>query len=230
MIRFLGATAVALVAGTSVQAATTITLTTEFNTDDGFVTGSTEDITLSGGGLSVTFSGGQQQQMFNPAAYNQGPAGFLFLNGTLPDIAGDPNVPGPATGGNIPTDPFAGDTGLIDFSVGATEVSFFAANLGNGTPVLTAFGEDDTTILGTFNIFAISNQDSAGAALTVISAGSFAGNLIGSIGIDLPGPAQNAPYALAIDSFSVVAEVPLPMPALLLLGGLAGLGLARRDA
>ncbi|MEM8792891.1 MAG: hypothetical protein AAGE80_14820 [Pseudomonadota bacterium] len=224
MLRRLGAGLLFLGFATAANAATTTTLTTQFNADEGFVTGDTGDVTLSDGGLSVTFSGGQQLNFFNPAAYNVGPAAYLFLNGTLPDIAGDPADPGPATGSS--------DIGLIDFSIGASSVSFFAANIGNGPfTELSIFAEDDTTVLGTINIFQTSNQLSDGAVATVIDSAAFAGNLIGSIGINLPGPAGNPPYALSIDSLSVTADVaaiPLPAPALLLLGGLAALGAARR--
>jgi len=38
---------------------------TEFGREDGFVTGGTDDVTLGDEDFSVTFSGGQQQQMFD---------------------------------------------------------------------------------------------------------------------------------------------------------------------
>jgi len=65
----------------------------------------------------VTFSGGQQQQGFLAAAYNNGPAAYLFINSP--------------TGFNGAAS--TGDTGLISFGgLGATSVSFHAADLANG--------------------------------------------------------------------------------------------------
>ena len=55
------------------------TFSTSFNTADNFITGGTAPVTLPGG--LVTFSGGQQQQGFLGAAYNSGPAAYLFING-----------------------------------------------------------------------------------------------------------------------------------------------------
>lgn len=229
MVKFFVAATTALVLGTAAQASTT-TIFTDFNQEDGFVTGGTGDTTLSNDGLSVTFSGGQQQQMFNPNFYRNGPAAFLFINGELEDqIAAGPGD-GTASGDGIDD-----DTGLIDFNVGVSEVSFFAANVANGPfSLLTIFGEDDTSILGTvnvFNDFIPSPAQDPDLTPFTFSAANFQGSLIGSIGIDLPGPNQNAPYALAIDGFTVTAEIaPVPLPAggLLLLSALGGLVAVRR--
>ena len=75
---YLIAMAMALTLGTNLNAQTFIN--TEFNISDGFETGETADVVLD---ELVTFSGGQQQQMFLGGAYNNGPAGFLFINGCL---------------------------------------------------------------------------------------------------------------------------------------------------
>ena len=81
-------------------------VTTEFGLDDGFITGGTGDVEVDG---LVTFSGGQQQQGFLGAAYNNGPAAYLFING----------------GGGFNGASSTGDTGNIFFGGGgATAVSF----------------------------------------------------------------------------------------------------------
>lgn len=228
MKRLLSAATAAMLLGTGVQAST-VSIFTDFNQSDGFVTGDTNDITLSNGGLSVTFSGGQQQQMFNTNFYRNGPAAYLFINGTLED-----QIPAGPGNGFASGDGIDDDTGLIDFNVGVSEVSFFAANVANGPfTALTVFGEDDSTILGTVNVFDSfipSPIQDPGLPGFTFAASNFNGNLIGSIGIDLPGPNQNPPYALAIDGFSVTADIapiPLPATAVLLLAGVGGIGALR---
>ena len=179
--------------------ASTFTVETSFNSSDGFITGDFNDVTVSDGLLDVTFSGGQQQQMFDLQSYNSNPAGYLFINGQGGFQGSSGNTADPT-----------GDTGLIDFNLGVSEVSFFAANRGNGPAVtLNILGVDDMTILETILITQDSNQPADGAVPTMISA-SDVGGLIGSIAIDLPGPATppNPPYVLAIDSFSATASVP----------------------
>ena len=74
---YLVAMFMALTLATNLNAQTTFN--TEFNTSDGFVTGGTGDVVV-GNGL-ITFSGGQQQESFLGAAYNNGPAAYLFVNG-----------------------------------------------------------------------------------------------------------------------------------------------------
>lgn len=173
----------------------TFTVETSFDTSDGFMTGDLNDITLSDGLLDVTFSGGQQQQGFDLPSYNSNPAAYLFNNG---DFTG-------SFGGTIPS---VGDTGLIDFNLGVSEVSFFAANRGNGAAVtINVLGVDDMTILDTILITQASNQPGDAAVPTIISSSTL-GELIGSLAIDLPGPAGNPPYVLAIDTFSATASVP----------------------
>lgn len=203
-------TAILLAAGLlSFGAARATTITTSFNTSDGFITGDTNPIALTNGSFSTTFSGGQQQQGLDLPSYHTNPAGYLFINGVFNDVGG------------------SSDTGLIDFNIGVTDVSFFAANRGQGAGVtLNIFGVDDTTLLNTILITQTSNQDADGAVATTLSS-LVLGALIGSIGIDLPGPAGNPPYVLAIDDFSAMA-VPLPAALPLFLAGLAGLGFCRR--
>lgn len=223
----LAAAALALLAGPAL--ASPVTVSTQFNTSEGFVTGDFGDQTISNGPLSVTFSGGQQQQSFNLAAYNVNPAAYLWINGTLVDSVG-PN----AGTNSVSGDGIDDDLGLIDFNIGVSEVSFFAANIANGAAAaLTFFGVDDVSVLGTILISQESNQLSDGATPTVITSSVFAGQEIGSIGVNLPGPASppNPPYALAIDSFSATAAVPEPTTlATLALGsvGMAGLRYRRR--
>ena len=73
---------VALIAALCLTATSSAqTFTTEFSTADNFVTGGTADVTLPDG--LVTFSGGQQQQSFLGAAYNNTNAAYLFINGGL---------------------------------------------------------------------------------------------------------------------------------------------------
>lgn len=208
-------------------AATPVVVETEFNTSDGFITGgvaanpgdpipvvagSFDPVTLDG---LVTFAGGQQQQMFNGPSYNNGPAGFLFINSGV----GFTGTSGDTAAGT-------GDTGLIDFGgLGASSVSFFGANQGNGpATALTILGVDDTTVLGTVSV-----SSSSLTQLTFL-ASDFAGQLIGAIAINLPGPASpvNPPYVFAIDTFAATIETPLPGAAVLLLTGLAGFSATQR--
>ena len=108
MNRYMIATAMALTLAANLNAQT---VTTEFATGDGFVTGDLTDQVLDG---LVTFSGGQQQQMFLGGAYNNGPAAFLFVNGA-----------GGFDGGGGQNAFSTGDSGSILFGGGgATAVSF----------------------------------------------------------------------------------------------------------
>ena len=170
-------------------------ISTSFDTTDGFITGDTAPVILSDGSLTATFSGGQQQQMFDGPSYNSGPAGYLFVNGGA-GFTG--------TSGN--TAASTGDaTGLIDFNQGVTEISFFAANRANGAQgTINVFAEDDVTLLGSVPVTQTENTEASGAVATVISSEDFAGQLIGSIGFDNAGPADpvNPPYVIAIDSFT----------------------------
>ena len=170
-------------------------INTSFNTTDGFITGDTAPVTLSDGSLTATFSGGQQQQMFDGPSYNSGPAGYLFVNGGT-GFTG--------TSGN--TAASTGDaTGLIDFNHGVSQISFFAANRANGAQcTINVFAEDDVTLLGSVPVIQTENTEASGAVATVISSADFAGQLIGSIGFDNAGPASpvNPPYVIAIDSFT----------------------------
>lgn len=207
------------------------TITTSFDTSDGFVTGPTNGAAAAAGAFApvtlgstsafdVTFSGGQQQQMFDGPSYNSGPAAFLFVN-TGPGAA----VFTGASGNTITGGANNGDAnGLISFGgPGASSVSFFAADRANGAST-------------TGTVF-----DTAGAALTTftIPSGNVSdnqflfteadlGGAIGAIGFDLPGPAANAPYVVAIDSFSATSAVPEPSSLMLVLGSLAVAGLRRR--
>ena len=174
-------------------------ISTEFNTSDGFVTGSFAPITLSSSsvpGFDATFSLGQQQQSFDGGSYVNGPAGFLFINGNFNGATGD--------GIND-------DAGVIDFSGnGASEVTFFGANRANGAAVgFEVFGVDDTTSLGQFSITQTSLSPSA--TQTILSEIAL-GGAIGRIEFDLPGPAANAPYALAIDTFTATSAAVIPEP------------------
>ena len=194
----------------SSQAATLIS--TEFNISDGFVTGDFGDVTLDG---AVTFSDGQQQQMENTAFYNNGPAAYLFING----------------GGGLDGLSSTGDTGLISFAgLGATTVSFHAANLANGpATTFTSFDalgntlETFVTTVSTLN----GNLNDAGEVLTFTAVGNVN---IASIEVNLPGPASpvNPPYAASIDTFSAtVVGVPEPSSAALIVAAM-GIGFARR--
>ena len=210
------------------------TVTTSFGTGDGFVTGPTNgaaaaagafsDVTVFDNGpgtFSATFSGGQQQQMFDGPSYNSGPAALLFVN-TGPGAA----VFTGASGNTITGGANNGDTnGLISFSgAGASSVSFFAANRANGAAGATGEVFDTAGVsLGTFNI-----PNGGTSDFFFDSTVNFGSAAIGSIGFDLPGPASNAPYVVAIDSFSATAAVPEPSGVLALLGTLAIAGLRRR--
>jgi len=192
----------------------------------GFQTGVSNSVTLndaSVSGFDAIFSGGQQQQSFDGQSYNAGPNAYLVINSGATTFNG---VSG------------SSDTATIDFTgPGAGSVSFFGANRGNGAAVSgTVFGLDDTTQIGSFSITQTSNQAFTNPTLTSFNEGSFGlgalGQAIGSIQFDLPGPNANAPYALAIDTFSATASTAVGVPepssavALALLG--MGLGFRRR--
>ena len=154
----------------------------------------------------VTFSGGQQQQMFLGTAYNNGPAAYLFING----------------GGGFNGASSTGDTGSISLlGLGATEVSFHAANLANGpATTFTAIGVSGSVLATLTTQVSALNGDDASEILTFNALGS---DNIASIQVNLPGPASpvNPPYAAAIDTFSATLAVPEPSSAIL-----AGLALS----
>ena len=131
--------AVVVVASLFSAAVSAQTITTEFNTSDGFVTGpinggepadgAFDDVTLTEGAFSVVFSGGQQQQGFDGGSYNNGPAGFLFVNTGGGDAVFTGGSGNTITGGANNGD----NNGLISFGgFGASAVSFFAADRANG--------------------------------------------------------------------------------------------------
>lgn len=189
----------------AVEAASIVT--TEFSTDDGFVTGGTDDVTV---GNLVTFSGGQQQQMFSPDAYNAGPAAYLFING----------------GGGFEGAASTGDTGQITFlGQGAISVTFHAANLAQGAATtFTSFDAFDNELETFTTQVTALNGDDPNEILTFTA---LEGVNIARIEVDLPGPAQNPPYAASIDTFSADIAVPEPSSSVLL--GLAmGIPLLRR--
>ena len=185
------------------------TITTSFSTSDGFVTGDNSDVTLMNSGFEITFSGGQQQQAFDGSSYNAGPDGYLFFNGTFGGVTGNTDV------------------GTIDFNRGVNDVSFFLANRANGAGVtVRALGVDDTTILGSEFVTQTSIQNATNPSLTQFTSQDFGGALIGSLEIDLPGPANNPPYVAAIDTFSATA---IPEPSsILVMGAIGTLAILRR--
>ncbi len=187
------------------------TIFTEFNTQDGFVTGFLGPSILSdsSGMPAVVFGGGQQQQGFFGPAYNQGPAAYIFNNGGFNGILS------------------TGDTGLIGIlGNGATQVSFHAADLGNGPATsFTAIGTDGS-VLGT----ALTQVDTLGGddpaeVIEFFASGSIN---IAAIEVNLPGPASNPPYAASIDSFSATLAVPEPSSVLLTALGLMAVASRRR--
>ncbi len=178
------------------SAATASTVSTNFDLSDGFVTGGLAPVSVSNGFLDVTFSGGQQQQMFDGPSYNTNPSAYLFVNG--PGFIG--NISGTEA---VST----GDMGLIDFNVPVSEVSFFGANRAMGAATTLRVLGVDGTLLDTILITQTSNQLGDGAVPTMISSEAL-GALIGSIEVDLPGPAGMPPYVFALDTFSATASTP----------------------
>jgi len=154
----------------------------------------------------VTFSGGQQQQSFLGAAYNNGPAGYLFING------------GTGFNGAAST----GDTGDILFGGnGATAVSFHAANLANGpATTFTSFDVDGNELESLLTQVSSLNGSSEDEILNFTAIG---GQNIARIEVNLPGPASpvNPPYAAAIDTFSATFAPAVPEPSSLALLSLA---------
>lgn len=204
--------AAALLFGSVAEAA----VSTSFSNADGFATGATGDVMLSDGALTVTFSGGVQQQSFDGPSYNAGPDAYFFINGTF-------------TGSFGGTQAGSTDVGTISFSTGVDEVSFFAADRANGTPSIRVIADDGVTVLTTVSVTGTSNQPGA-TPFTFTS--SVLGDQIGSIEIDNAGPAGNPPYVTAIDSFSAsVSAVPEPssmIAGLVLVGGAATRRLRKR--
>lgn len=193
-------------------------ISTSFN---GFATGNFAPITIPSStvlGFDATFSGGQQQQGIDGASYESGPAAYLFINGTFNGISGDG---------------VSDDSGLIDFSgPGASQVTFFGANRGFGAGVgFEVFGLDDTTSLGNFP-GAITQTTLNGSPIQTVLNSSTLGGPIGSIAFDLPGPASNPPYVLALDTFTATAAAAIPEPssaAILLIGACAMAARRRRS-
>ena len=85
------------------------------------------------------------------------------------------------------------------------------------------FGLDDTTSLGNFP-GAITQTTLNGSPIQTVLNSSTLGGPIGSIAFDLPGPASNPPYVLALDTFTATAAAAIPEPssaAILLIGACA---------
>ena len=159
--------------------------------------------------------------MFDGPSYDSGPAAYLFVNGSFTG----------ASGNTVAGDGIGDDNGLIDFTGnGASEVTFFGANRANGGSVgFNVFGVDDTTLLASFTgANGITQTSLAGSPLQTILSSSTLGGAIGSIEFDLPGPAANPPYVLAIDTFTATAAVPEPSSAALFIIGLCGMAARRR--
>ena len=223
--------AVVVVASLFSAAVSAQTITTEFNTSDGFVTGpinggepadgAFDDVTLTEGAFSVVFSGGQQQQGFDGGSYNNGPAGFLFVNTGGGDAVFTGGSGNTITGGANNGD----NNGLISFGgFGASAVSFFAADRANGAATtIDILGTDGSVLSDDFVIPSGVVSDNEFSFLA-----SDLGGAIGSISINLPGPNANPPYVLATDTFSATAAVPEPSGLIVMLSALAIGGLRRR--
>ena len=212
MNRYMIAAAMAFTLAANLNAQT---VSTEFNTEDGFVTGDLSDQVLDG---LVTFFRGQQQQMFLEGAYNNGPAAFLFINGAGGlDSNGGQNAFSTGEGGAIL---FGGG--------GATAVSFHAANLANGPATsFTSFDVNGVQI-ETLLTQVSSLNTIPGDAGEILSFSALGGVNIGRIDVGLPGGIANPPYAASIDTFSATFSA-VPEPSSLgFLGLAAACGFLRR--
>lgn len=218
-------TLTAILAACSITGSQATTISTSFNTSDGFVTGPTNGAVADAGAFDsvtigglVTFSGGQQQQMFDGPSYQSGSAAFLFVN-TGPGSA----VFTGASGNTITGGANNGDTtGLISILGGASFVSFFAADRANGIQTTFDVLGVDGTVLSSNNPIPSGDVEDNFIELSAADLGAN----IGSISFDLPGPNANAPYVVAIDTFT--AEV-VPEPSSALLAGVAlGMSFLRR--
>lgn len=165
------------------------TITTGFDNAT-FPTGSMAAVTIPNvsSSFTATFSGGQQQQMFDGPSYNMGNDAYLFINGTFNGVSDSTDV------------------GSIVLSMGATTVSFYAANRANGNTATYRVLDVNGVQLDSQPITATSNQPGSGGLVQLSSA--TLGGLIGSIEFDNAGPAPtpNPPYVIAIDSFTAVPE------------------------
>lgn len=199
-MKYTSLTALAAALSFASAQATTI-VATEFALTDGFTTGGLDAVTVDS---LVTFSGGQQQQMFLGAAYNNGPAGYLFING------------GNGFNGAVST---GDDTGRINFgALGASLVTFHAADLANGPATNFSSFDANGVLLESFSTMVDSlNGTDAAEILTFTAVNNV---YIAEIRVNLPGPASpvNPPYAAAIDTFSATV---VPEPSSTILVGLA---------
>lgn len=231
-LRFCSLVAAALLSVFAAGDGAAQTVSTGFDLADGFITGpingstavagAFDAVTVSDSGFEVTFAGGQQQQSFDGGSYQAGGNGYLFAN-----TGGGSAVFTGTSGNTITGGANNGDqTGSISFNIGASEVSFFAADRANGAAsTLDIFGVDGSLLQEDISIASGNVSDNFFEFLAADLGGA-----IGSITFDLPGPNANPPYVLAIDTFSATAAsaVPEPSSLALLFGGASCLLIGRR--
>ena len=188
------------------------TVLTSFSRADGFVSRSFANTSLTDADLTVTFSGGFQEQSFDGPAYNAGPEAYFFVNAGMGTFVG-----------NFNRRPIASrtDIGTVSFNTGVNELSFYAADRGIGTPTFRLLDENGDLILSE-TISGTSNRDAG--SFYDFDDSDLGGRLVRTIEFDNAGPAGMPPYAIAIDSFRASNATVVPEPSGVLLGCVALMG------
>ena len=196
----------AITASSTTMAQSTVNVFTSFEPDEGIVAKS-PSISLLGGLLTFSDEDGL------PGPGNEGEPNAIDTK----DVS-DENDDGTATqtgdfilainGARTPNTASPNVTLLeIDFAQGATEVSFFAFNDGNGLGNIDVFGVDGTLL----DNATITNSDGFNGVNDFFSfSADGLGQLIGSVEVGNTTFNANGPYIGYLDDFSATVAVPEP--------------------